>query len=73
MMKSELQSEAEEKIFCQNCQRVTRVVKNHCEACREMICRVCGCTDSEPCMGTCSWVEPGLCSNCENGDEGVII
>ena len=33
------------------------------------VCRVCGCTDSTPCVDpatgeTCSWVEPDLCSAC---------
>lgn len=31
-------------------------------------CRVCGCTDSNPCIGcygeTCSWAESDLCSFC---------
>jgi hypothetical protein len=27
-------------------------------------CRVCGCTDSKPCPGGCSWVEDDLCSVC---------
>lgn len=30
-------------------------------------CRVCGCTDLEPCItdeGPCSWVEKDLCSAC---------
>lgn len=33
------------------------------------VCRVCGCTENEPCMMGCWWIEsePGnfLCSNCE--------
>ncbi|HVX56955.1 MAG TPA: hypothetical protein VHA37_04435 [Candidatus Saccharimonadales bacterium] len=32
-------------------------------------CRQCGCTETEPCLvmgGTCSWVEPDLCSACKN-------
>jgi hypothetical protein len=29
------------------------------------ICRVCGCTDTDPCAGVrCHWVEPDLCSEC---------
>lgn len=34
----------------------------HVRACRE-----CGCTDEDGCItgwGTCSWLEPGLCSEC---------
>ena len=27
-------------------------------------CRVCGCTWNNACEDGCSWVEPGLCSNC---------
>lgn len=30
----------------------------------EVRCQVCGCTDSEACLGGCSWSEPGLCSGC---------
>lgn len=33
----------------------------------EARCRVCGCTETTPCMtdkGPCSWVEPDLCSAC---------
>jgi hypothetical protein len=30
-----------------------------------MRCRVCGCTNSQPCQGApCFWVEPNLCSRC---------
>lgn len=27
-------------------------------------CRVCGCTDDNPCEGGCEWVEEDLCSSC---------
>jgi predicted Fe-S protein YdhL (DUF1289 family) len=27
-------------------------------------CRVCGCTEIEPCDPPCSWVEVDLCSGC---------
>ena len=27
-------------------------------------CQVCGCTDSTPCIGGCSWVRKNLCSAC---------
>lgn len=33
-------------------------------------CRVCGCTEHEPCLtseGACSWVEEDLCSACFDG------
>ena len=37
-----------------------------------MKCRVCGCTDSEPCIGTngetCAWSEVGLCDFCADVD-----
>jgi hypothetical protein len=29
-------------------------------------CRVCDCTDREPCNPPCAWVEADLCSNCWN-------
>lgn len=28
------------------------------------VCRVCGCTDDEGCVGGCEWVEVDLCSRC---------
>lgn len=28
-------------------------------------CRVCGCTENNACFGGCWWVEPDLCSECE--------
>jgi hypothetical protein len=30
-----------------------------------MKCKICGCSDNKACEGGCSWVEPNLCSNCE--------
>jgi hypothetical protein len=27
-------------------------------------CRVCGCTDEDPCDEGCEWVEADLCSQC---------
>ncbi len=30
-------------------------------------CRTCGCTDDRACPGGCYWVEPGLCSRCDEG------
>jgi hypothetical protein len=38
------------------------------EVSEEMICRVCGCTDSHACEGGCYWVEPRLCSKCVGRD-----
>jgi hypothetical protein len=29
-------------------------------------CRVCGCTEREPCNPPCLWVEVDLCSGCGN-------
>ena len=29
----------------------------------ERACRICGCTEYDPCPGGCSWVEEDLCSN----------
>ena len=34
-----------------------------------MKCRICGCTDTEPCLDldlgiTCGWAEDGLCTFC---------
>ena len=27
-------------------------------------CRVCGCSELDPCPGGCFWVEDDLCSSC---------
>lgn len=32
---------------------------------RDAHCRVCGCTDALACPGGCWWVEPDLCSSCD--------
>lgn len=29
-----------------------------------MKCEHCGCTDGKACTGGCSWIKPGVCSNC---------
>lgn len=38
------------------------------------VCRVCGCTDTNPCHhplhGYCSWVKPSLCSHCASVLQG---
>jgi hypothetical protein len=43
----------------------------------EQVCRVCGCTDINPCPGGCSWVEEDLCSACageaENEDSDAEL
>ncbi len=30
----------------------------------EQVCRVCGCTQDNACLGGCCWVEDDLCSQC---------
>lgn len=37
----------------------------------ERVCRVCGCTDAQGCLGGCCWVEEDLCSSCARGN-GVV-
>lgn len=32
-------------------------------------CRRCGCTDDQACEGGCWWVEPDLCSACQDVGE----
>ncbi len=34
------------------------------------ICRVCGCTDEDPCPGGCFWIAPDLCSRCASKEGG---
>lgn len=31
-----------------------------------MACRVCGCTDAEPCQAGCHWADDYLCSACDS-------
>ena len=57
---------------CLNCQLVAVLeAEERCPRCGfglEAKCRVCGCTDSTPCLGPfgpCGWAEPDLCDNCE--------
>lgn len=45
----------------------TRILRNYAE---EPSCRTCGCTESHACPGGCSWVEPDLCSACQEKGEG---
>lgn len=62
----------EDVIFCQNCQRICRVIGDfECENCGEMVCLYCGCTDSEPCAEVCEWARDGVCSNCEKEVTGM--
>jgi hypothetical protein len=39
-------------------------------AVRVQTCRICGCSDGQPCGGGCSWIQPDLCSQC---DENLAI
>lgn len=43
---------------------------------RKIVCRVCGCSEFNPCEGGCCWSEPGLCSRCAEalckGDGGEL-
>ena len=43
-----------------------------CPECQEdvPVCRVCGCSNEDPCEGGCQWVEEDLCSACV-GEEGL--
>jgi hypothetical protein len=36
----------------------------HTNAYGQVKCRVCGCTDRNPCNPACHWVEEDLCSTC---------
>ncbi len=44
-----------------------------CPECQEdvAICRVCGCSNEDPCEGGCYWVEEDLCSACVGKPEAV--
>jgi hypothetical protein len=35
----------------------------------ERRCRICGCTDDDPCPEGCYWVEDDLCSACAMAEE----
>ncbi len=45
-----------------------------CLMCKDdPMCRICGCTDAEACgtaKGPCTWVAPGLCSECADKANG---
>lgn len=32
-------------------------------------CERCGCTDAAACSAGCTWIRPGLCSNCASHEE----
>ncbi len=56
--------------FCQNCQLIRSISEDlTCDGCGELICLVCGCTESTACTNFvsegCSWSRPGVCSNCD--------
>lgn len=56
--------------FCRNCQKIVGIIDEfYCQSCGEMMCAVCGCTDSEPCAEVCGWTDDGLCSNCADDSE----
>jgi hypothetical protein len=42
-----------------------------------MKCRVCGCTDLEPCISaggeTCAWIDADLCDFCEDGELDPVV
>ena len=46
-----------------SCSRPRPVTPTAIMVSREQTCRVCGCTQWDPCPGGCSWVEEDLCSN----------
>jgi len=48
-----------------SCSRPRPVTPTAIMVSREQTCRVCGCTQWDPCLGGCSWVEEDLCSNPE--------
>ncbi len=37
-----------------------------------VICRQCGCSQNNGCLGGCYWVEPDLCSSCQVTTERKI-
>jgi transcription elongation factor Elf1 len=43
----------------------------------EATCRVCGCTDVDPCITdlgeTCAWVEPDLCNFCAEIEGASLV
>ncbi len=39
----------------------------------EWTCKVCGCTQNNPCPGGCSWAAPNLCSRCTGKIENPAV
>ena len=39
-------------------------MNDHNGTTREPRCRVCGCSEREPCEPPCGWDQPGLCTGC---------
>ncbi len=37
-----------------------------------MRCRVCGCSEREPCNPPCSWAEAELCSECDEAIDDLV-
>lgn len=35
-------------------------------------CRVCGCTEVDPCNPPCGWAEGDLCTGCRDAAEAVV-
>lgn len=59
-------SETEQDIvFCKNCHRAEAVEDFRCTNCGELICILCGCTESAACPGGCYWIRIGVCSECD--------
>ena len=55
--------------IARRCKLVTKAIQKTLDSLpapsdAERACRVCGCTESTPCDGGCSWVEYDLCSAC---------
>lgn len=47
---------------------VSKVLRDELKAVLdEPACRVCGCTEFDPCEDGCWWVEGDLCSACQGG------
>ena len=57
--------------YCRRCQFVTGITEDfRCATCGELICLKCGCTESAACVPVCDWARPGMCTNCEDEEEG---
>lgn len=35
-------------------------------------CRVCGCTEIEPCCPPCSWADQDLCTTCDDAAKALV-